>query len=79
MTAKRTRTTRTTTATPPPRSGSRPAEIITSGFLVVAALLSWIAFFSVGFGDGEVQRIPVLNWFIVGHARRRLGASASTR
>jgi NADH-quinone oxidoreductase subunit L len=43
--------------------GSRPAEIVTSGFLVVSALLSWVAFFSVGFGEGEVQRIPVLNWF----------------
>ena len=43
--------------------GSRPAEIVTTGFLVVSAVLSWIAFFTVGFGDGGVQRIQVLNWF----------------
>ena len=26
-------------------------------------MLSWIAFFTVGLGDGPVQRIPVLTWF----------------
>ena len=46
--------------------GSRPAEIITSGFLVIGAVLSWIAFFSVGFGEDEVARIQVLNWFSSG-------------
>jgi NADH-quinone oxidoreductase subunit L len=46
--------------------GSRPAELITSGFLVISAILSWIAFFTVGFGDGEMQRVQVLNWFSSG-------------
>ncbi len=46
--------------------GSLPAEIITSGFLVVAALLSWIAFFSVGLGGGPADRIQVLGWFASG-------------
>ncbi|MEO8668947.1 MAG: NADH-quinone oxidoreductase subunit L [Bauldia sp.] len=46
--------------------GSRPAEIITSGFLVISALLSWVAFFSVGFGEGETTRVQVLNWFSSG-------------
>jgi NADH-quinone oxidoreductase subunit L len=50
----------------PAAEGSRAAEIVTSGFLVVAALLSWVAFFSVWLGDGEVLRIPVLNWFSSG-------------
>src|SRR3954468_4326098 len=43
--------------------GSQAAEIIPSGFLVVAAILSWIAFFAVGFGEGEATRIPLFNWF----------------
>jgi NADH-quinone oxidoreductase subunit L len=32
--------------------GHRPAEIITSSLLVIAALLSWVAFYQVGFGHG---------------------------
>ena len=63
----------------PAALGSRPAEIITSGFLVVAAILSWIAFFSVGFGEDAVQRIEVLNWFPSGTHGRSTGPSASTR
>jgi NADH-quinone oxidoreductase subunit L len=47
----------------PAAVGTRQAEIITSGFLIVTAVLSWIAFFTVGLGDGPVQRIPVLTWF----------------
>jgi NADH-quinone oxidoreductase subunit L len=46
--------------------GARPAELITSGFLVIAAVLSWIAFFTVGFGEDEVIRVQVLNWFTSG-------------
>ena len=49
-----------------PAPGSRPAEVITSGFVVIGAILSWIAFFSVGFGDAETIRVPVLNWFTSG-------------
>ncbi len=50
----------------PAAEGSRAAEIITSGFLVVAALLSWVALLSVGFGSGEVLRVPMFNWFSSG-------------
>jgi NADH-quinone oxidoreductase subunit L len=42
--------------------GAKASEYITSGFLVVSAVLSWIAFFSVGFGEGEVFTVPVLRW-----------------
>ncbi len=42
--------------------GSKASEYITSGFLVIAALLSWVAFFAVGFGEGEVFTVPVLRW-----------------
>src|SRR5581483_1939428 len=45
---------------------ARPAELITSGFLVVSAILSWVAFFMVGFGDGPAERVPVTNWFSSG-------------
>ncbi|MBZ9720609.1 NADH-quinone oxidoreductase subunit L [Mesorhizobium sp. AD1-1] len=42
--------------------GAKASEYITSGFLVVAAVLSWVAFFTVGFGHGEVFTVPVLRW-----------------
>ncbi|AEH88135.1 NADH-quinone oxidoreductase subunit L [Mesorhizobium opportunistum] len=42
--------------------GAKASEYITSGFLVISALLSWVAFFSVGFGHGEVFTVPVLHW-----------------
>ncbi|MBN8957054.1 MAG: NADH-quinone oxidoreductase subunit L [Rhizobiales bacterium] len=45
----------------PAAAGSRAAELITSTLLVVPAILSWIAFFQVGFG-GQEARIPVLPW-----------------
>ena len=47
-------------------AGSRPAEVITSGFLIISAILSWIAFFSIGFGDIELERVQVLQWFASG-------------
>ena len=46
--------------------GARPAEIITSGFLVLAAILSWVAFFSIGFGETEIERIEIMPWFASG-------------
>jgi NADH-quinone oxidoreductase subunit L len=42
--------------------GAKASEYITSGFLVISAVLSWIAFFTVGFGDGEVFSVPVLRF-----------------
>src|SRR5882757_4317432 len=42
--------------------GAKASEYITSGFLVIAAVLSWVAFFAVGFGDGEVFTVPVMRW-----------------
>jgi NADH-quinone oxidoreductase subunit L len=42
--------------------GARACEYITSGFLVISAVLSWIAFFTVAFGEGEVFTVPVLRW-----------------
>lgn len=45
--------------------GPRPSEIVTSALLVLAAVLSWIAFVRVGF-DHETARIPVLRWITSG-------------
>ena len=42
--------------------GAKACEYITSGFLVIAAVLSWIAFFMVAFGEGEVFTVPVLRF-----------------
>jgi len=44
------------------RLGAKASEYITSGFLVVSAVLSWVAFFSVGFGDVETFTVPVLRF-----------------
>jgi NADH-quinone oxidoreductase subunit L len=46
--------------------GSQAAELITSGLLVLSAILSWIAFVSVAFGTSAEdlpQHIRVLSWF----------------
>ncbi len=40
----------------------RAAEWITSGFLIVTAILSWIAFFDVGYGTSEAFTVPVATW-----------------
>jgi NADH-quinone oxidoreductase subunit L len=45
--------------------GARPSEIITTGLLFVAAVLSWVAFIRVGFGDGAT-RVQVAQWMSVG-------------
>ncbi|MBB5751242.1 NADH-quinone oxidoreductase subunit L [Prosthecomicrobium pneumaticum] len=46
--------------------GSRPAELVTTGLLLVSAVLSWVAFLTVGFGGAETVRIPVLPWIASG-------------
>ncbi|TWI29814.1 NADH-quinone oxidoreductase subunit L [Mesorhizobium tianshanense] len=42
--------------------GAKASEYITSGLLVISAVLSWVAFFAVGFGEGEVFTVPVMRW-----------------
>ncbi len=43
--------------------GAKGCEYITSGLLVISAILSWVAFFSVGFADqAGAQSIPVLRF-----------------
>src|SRR5579872_6955343 len=50
-------------ATEPPAIGSRAAELITTGLLMVAAVLSWVALIDVGFGhhDTRVDLFPWIN------------------
>ena len=50
-----------------PQIGARNAELVTTGLLGLCAFLSWIAFFSVGFGDEKHALIvPVANWLTSG-------------
>src|SRR5271157_5511944 len=44
--------------------GAHGAEYVTTGFLAVSFVLSWIAFFQVAGGAGV--HIPVANWFVSG-------------
>jgi NADH-quinone oxidoreductase subunit L len=50
----------------PAAEGARAAELITSGFLVVSAVLSWVAFATFWLGGAEMVRVPVFNWFSSG-------------
>ncbi len=50
----------------PPAAGSREAELVTSGFLIVSAVLSWVAFIQFWLGGAEPLRLPVFNWFSSG-------------
>ncbi|MBC6714633.1 MULTISPECIES: NADH-quinone oxidoreductase subunit L [Aurantimonas] len=42
--------------------GAKASEYTTSAFLVAAAVLSWIAFISFGFGESETLRITLFQW-----------------
>ena len=47
--------------------GAKGCEYITSGLLVISAILSWVAFFSVGFAEhAGAQSIPVLRFISSG-------------
>ncbi len=48
--------------------GARGSEIVTTSLLVVSAVLSWIAFFSVGFGHGTT-RVQIATWLASGDLR----------
>ncbi|HVX79607.1 MAG TPA: NADH-quinone oxidoreductase subunit L [Bradyrhizobium sp.] len=49
----------------PPAAGSRAAELITTGLLIVSAVLSWITFVNVGFMH-EDARIALFPWITSG-------------
>ncbi|GGB60527.1 NADH:ubiquinone oxidoreductase subunit L [Roseibium aquae] len=46
--------------------GAQASEYITSGLVILAALLSWVAFFSVGYGETGLYQIQLLRWMTAG-------------
>src|SRR5262245_38006535 len=51
----------------PAAAGSRAAELITTVFLFISMILSWIAFATVGFGHDE--RVQIMTWMASGDLR----------
>jgi NADH-quinone oxidoreductase subunit L len=45
--------------------GARASELVTTGLLIVSAVLSWIAFIDVGYGSGAT-RVQVAQWMVSG-------------
>src|SRR5437588_6867889 len=52
-------------ASEPPAAGSRPAELVTTLFLFVAAVLSWMALWRVGFSHQDSREVLV-PWIVSG-------------
>jgi len=50
-----------------PAAGSRAAELVTTVFLFIAMILSWIAFATVGFGQDA--RVQIVTWIASGDLR----------
>jgi NADH-quinone oxidoreductase subunit L len=50
----------------PAAAGSRTTELITTTLLMIAMILSWIAFVQVGFGHQDA-RVPVFTWIASGN------------
>ncbi|MDX3973421.1 NADH-quinone oxidoreductase subunit L [Shinella sp.] len=42
--------------------GAKASEYVTSGFMILAAVLSWIVFFDVAMGETEMIKVSVLRW-----------------
>ena len=45
--------------------GDRPSEIITTSFLMIAAVLSWVAFVQTGF-EHETHKVQIMRWITSG-------------
>jgi NADH-quinone oxidoreductase subunit L len=50
------------------RLGARPSGLISTMLVLTAAVLSWIAFYQVGF-NGQTARVPVMEWITSGDMR----------
>ncbi|WP_036282480.1 NADH-quinone oxidoreductase subunit L [Methylocystis sp. ATCC 49242] len=46
--------------------GPRPSELVTTGLLMVSAVLSWVVFFDVALGHKEASAPVLANWMTVG-------------
>ncbi|MDQ0319910.1 NADH-quinone oxidoreductase subunit L [Pararhizobium capsulatum DSM 1112] len=42
--------------------GAKASEYVTTGFMMIVAVLSWIVFFHVALGETEMIRVNVLRW-----------------
>ena len=42
--------------------GAKASEYVTSGFMIIAAALSWVVFFNVAMGETEMVKVSVLTW-----------------
>src|SRR5947209_20616440 len=56
-------------AVEPPEAGSRAAELITTGLLMISAALSWLALVDVGFLHHDA-RIALFPWIVRSEERR---------
>src|SRR2546421_2557552 len=61
----------------PPAAGSRAAELVTTLFLFVAMVLSWMALYRVGFGHQASSEV-LLAWFSPGALRAGWGTRVDT-
>ena len=48
------------------RLGVKASEYITSGFMIVAALLSWVVFFQYGLGSETTEIVTIFRWITSG-------------
>jgi NADH-quinone oxidoreductase subunit L len=46
----------------PAAQGSMAAMLVSSGLLLISAILSWVAFFDVALGDTEAFTVRVFTW-----------------
>lgn len=42
--------------------GAKASEYVTCLFMIISALLSWVVFLQIGFGDTDVVQVQVLSW-----------------
>ncbi|MBV9521898.1 MAG: NADH-quinone oxidoreductase subunit L, partial [Alphaproteobacteria bacterium] len=49
--------------------GARACEMVTTGFLLLGMLLSWIAFFQVGLAHQGAELVDLAPWFVSGGLR----------
>src|SRR5215470_4083245 len=61
----------------PPAAGSRPAELVTTLFLFVAAVLSWMALWRVGFSHQDSREV-LLAWVYSGDLKVDWGIRVDT-
>jgi NADH-quinone oxidoreductase subunit L len=59
--------------------GDRAAELLTTALLMVAALLSWLVFIDIGFGESNAIKVPVMRWITSGELDVPHGRCGSTR